>query len=97
MPDSAPSGWSRAQRGLHWWIAALVFAGFALGWLMVNVIPVPHLVGTNPAWFAFLRQTHRLMAILLAAIGAGHAVAAIHHHRRGRNTLAGMWRGPPMD
>jgi cytochrome b561 len=184
MPGKAPSGWSRAQRGLHWWAAALVFTGFALGWLMVGVplsqllikfllyqlhktigltvlalslarllvlarrgrpasdstladwqrraaravhlglyvllflvpalgyltaatapaqvptlflgvIPVPHLVGTNPEWFPFLRQTHRFLAILLAAIGAGHAVAAIHNHLQGRNTLLGMWRGPP--
>ena len=184
MPDKAPSGWSRAQRSLHWWTAALVFTGFALGWLMVGVplsqllikfllyqlhktigltvlalsvarllvlarrgrpewnpmlpdwqqkaakavhrglyvlllvvpalgyliaatapvqiptlflgvIPVPHLVGTNPQWFAFLRQIHRLMAILLATIGAGHAIAAVHNHLRGRSTLTGMWRGQP--
>jgi cytochrome b561 len=167
MPDNPPSGWSRAQRGLHWWSAVLVFTGFALGWLMVGVpvsqllvkfllyqlhktigltvlmlsvarlailarrgrpeldptipdwqqktakgmhrglyvllllvpvlgyltaatapaqvptlflgvIPVPHIVGTNPRWFPLLRQVHRLMAILLAAIGTGHAMAAIH-------------------
>jgi len=184
MPDSPPSGWDRTQRGLHWWTAALVFAGFALGWLMVGVpvsqllakfllyqlhktigltvlalslarlavlarrgrpgwdatipdwqrtaarvvhlglyvllfvvpvlgyltaatapaevptlflgvIPVPNLVGTNPQWFPLLRQVHRFMAILLATIGAGHAVAAIHHHVQGKNTLIRMWRGQP--
>jgi cytochrome b561 len=33
----ALSSWSRAQRRLHWWTAALVSAGFVLAWIMVAV------------------------------------------------------------
>lgn len=34
--DPAP-GWSRLQRRLHWWSAALVLVAFALAWVMVAV------------------------------------------------------------
>jgi cytochrome b561 len=177
-----PAGWSAAQRRLHWWTAALVALGFALGWVMVavplrallakfllyqahktfgllvlgltlarlavrlrrgrpawdaalpawqlraaawmhaalyvlllavpalgyltaatapaqvptlflGVIPVPHLVGTDPAWFAVLRQVHRALAILLVALAAAHALAALANHRRGHRGLVAMWRG----
>ena len=37
MPDDATAGWTRAQRGLHWWTAALIFFAFPLGFVMVAV------------------------------------------------------------
>jgi cytochrome b561 len=176
------SGWSRAQRRLHWSTAVLVVLGFAVAWVMVavplsylllkfllyqlhktigllvlgltlarlplrlwrgrpawprdlpawqlyaagrahlalyllllvvpvlgyftaatapaqvptlflGVINVPHIVGTDPAAFAWLRPLHRALAILLIVLATGHAVAAVAHHRRGRRTLIAMWRG----
>jgi cytochrome b561 len=37
MPPAAVSGWSRAQRRLHWGTPTLVVLGFALAWVMVAV------------------------------------------------------------
>ena len=37
MTGEPPVGWSRLQRRLHWWSAALILAGFALAWVMVAV------------------------------------------------------------
>lgn len=181
MPAESRS-WARAQRRLHWWIAALVLLAFPLGWLMagvplsqlllkfllyqfhktlgllvlamtlarslvrlgrgrpgweehrpdwqrrtagtvhallyallvttpvfgyltaataparvptlfLGVIPVPHLLPPNPAWFPTLRQVHRSLAIALVALATGHALAAVHHHLRGEETLRRMWSG----
>ncbi len=178
----AHAGWRTAQRRLHWWTAALVGLGFALGWVMVavplrallekfllyqahktlgllvlgltlarlavrlrrgrpawdaalpawqrrlagamhaalyglllvvpalgyltaatapaqvptlflGVIPVPHLVATDPAWFAVLRPMHRALAILLVALAAAHALAALVNQVRGHRGLVAMWRG----
>jgi len=41
-----------AQRKLHWWTAALVLLGCAIGWLMV-VVPFRHLLAKF-----FLYQLH---------------------------------------
>ena len=61
--------------------------------LFLGVIPVPHLVGTDPAWFAVLRQMHRALAILLVALATAHALAALANHLRGHRGLVAMWRG----
>ena len=58
-----------------------------------GVIPVPHLVGTDLAWFAVLRQVHRALAILLVALATAHALAALANHLRGHRGLVAMWRG----
>ncbi len=177
-------GWSRAQRALHWWVAALVLLGFGLGWVMVAlpfslllgkflayqlhktlgltvaalvlwrlalrwrrgrpppdpgmpawqrraaaaghaalyallllvpllglltadtaafqvptlflfVLPVPALLGPDPAQFALLRTLHWIAASLLVALAAGHALAALRHHVQGSPVLRRMWRAPP--
>lgn len=182
MRAEAPVTWNRAQRGLHWWTAALVLLAFPLGWLMVavplrellvkfllyqlhktlgilvfalaavriavrarrgrpawdhdlpawqrraagavhallyalllatpalgyltaatapaqvptlffGVISIPHPLAPDAARFAVLRQVHRGFAILMVVLAAGHAAASAHNHRRGRATLARMWRG----
>lgn len=182
MRAETPVAWTRAQRGLHWWTAALVLLAFPLGWLMVamplrellvkfllyqihktlgilifalvavriavratrgrpawdqdlpawqrraasamhgllyalllttpalgyltaatapaqvptlffGVISIPHLLAPDAARFAILRQVHRTFAILVVVLAAGHAAASVHNHRRGRSTLARMWRG----
>lgn len=176
----AAEAFSRAQRRLHWWTAALVAGGFALGFVMVAVplrdlltkfllfqlhktlglivlgavlwrlglrlrlgrpaaelpawearmagfgqavlyalllavpvlgylaactapagiptlflwvIPVPALLGPDPALYPLLRAIHRAAAIALVALAAGHALAALRHHLRGRRVLTRMWRG----
>jgi cytochrome b561 len=61
--------------------------------LFLGVIPVPHLVGTDPAWFAILRQVHLALALLLVLLALGHALMAVRHHRTGDRTLVRMWRG----
>jgi cytochrome b561 len=52
--------------------------------LFLLVIPVPHIVGPDPDWFAVLRQAHRAAAILLVTLAAGHAAMAIGHWWRDR-------------
>ena len=182
MVVEPPTGWSRAQRGLHWTMAALVLLAVPLGVLMVGlpfrelllkfmlyqlhktigltvflcalaqlvlhrrrgrpaweaglpawqigaatamhaalfgllvavpalgyltaatapakiptlflgVLPIPHVVATDPAWFAVLRQVHLALALLLVLLACGHALMAVRHHLGGRDTLVRMWRG----
>ena len=44
--DPAP-GWSRLQRTLHWWTAALVLTAFPLGWISAPDYAHLHAVVTN--------------------------------------------------
>lgn len=61
--------------------------------LFLGVIPVPHIVGTSEYRFGVLRRIHVVLASLLVLLAAGHALAAIHHHRAGRAILVRMLRG----
>jgi cytochrome b561 len=61
--------------------------------LFLGMVPVPHIVGTDPAWFAVLRQVHLALAVLLVLLAVGHALTAVHHHRAGGRTLVRMWCG----
>lgn len=61
--------------------------------LFLGVIPVPHLVGTDAAWFGVLREVHFALAMMLVLLAAGHALMAVCHHRQGKATLMRMWRG----
>ena len=61
--------------------------------LFLGVIPVPHVVGTDPAWFSVLRQVHLGLAALLVLLAFGHALMAVRHHLAGDRTLVRMWRG----
>ncbi|HEX5327675.1 MAG TPA: cytochrome b/b6 domain-containing protein [Acetobacteraceae bacterium] len=61
--------------------------------LFLLVVPVPHMVGADAAWFGILRLLHLGCAITLMVLAAMHAVAAVHHHVRGRAVLIAMWRG----
>jgi cytochrome b561 len=104
--DAALPPWQhRAAAWMHAALYGLLLVVPALGYLtaatapaqvptlFLGVIPVPHLVGTDPAWFAVLRQVHRALAILLVALAATHALAALANHRRGQRGLVAMWRG----
>jgi cytochrome b561 len=61
--------------------------------LFLFVLPVPNIVGSDPALFAVLRPLHRAAAILLVACALAHAGFAFYQHRRGGLTLRRMWRG----
>jgi cytochrome b561 len=95
----------RAASWMHVALYALALAVPVLGYftaataparvptLFLLVIPIPHVVGPSEAGFDVLRAVHRAAAILLVLLALGHAAAAVHNHRRGRATLARMWRG----
>ena len=60
--------------------------------LFLGVLPIPHVLAPNAALFGVLQPVHRWSAILLVALACGHALAALHNHRRGSATLRRMWR-----
>jgi cytochrome b561 len=61
--------------------------------LFLGVLPVPHIVGTNPALYARLHPVHLWLALLLAGLACGHAFMAWRHHRAGLPTLRQLWKG----
>ena len=106
--DSGLPGWQRrAASAVHATLFGLLLVTPFLGYLtaatapariptlFLGIIPVPHVVGTDPAWYAVLRQVHLGLALLLVVLAFGHALMALHHHRGGSDTLARMWRGRP--
>ena len=75
MTAEAPAGWTRLQRRLHWWSAALIVAGFALAWAMVAV-PRSDLLAKF-----LLYQAHKTIGLTVLALAMWRlAVRA----RRGR-------------
>ncbi len=61
--------------------------------LFLLVLPVPAVIGPDPSWYAVLRVVHRWAAVTLIVLAAGHGLAALRHHRRGRAVLRRMWGG----
>ncbi len=100
-----PEWQRRAARSMHIMLYALLLLVPVLGYftaalaparvptLFLGLISVPHLLSPDAYWFAAVRQAHRWTAVLLVAAAAGHAGAALEHHRRGRPVLKRMW-GP---
>jgi len=105
LGGDVPRWQRRAAPRVHAALFVLVIATPCLGYLtaatapariptlFLGVIPVPHVVGTHPAWFGVLRQIHLAFAIVLVGLAGGHAAAALHHHWKGHDTLMRMWRG----
>ena len=62
MPAEVPAGWSRGQRRLHWWSAALIVAGFALAWPMV-ALPLDQLLAKF-----LLYQAHKTIGLTVLAL-----------------------------
>ncbi|HYZ32416.1 MAG TPA: cytochrome b/b6 domain-containing protein, partial [Crenalkalicoccus sp.] len=106
--DSGLPGWQRrAASAVHATLFGLLLVTPFLGYLtaatapariptlFLGIIPVPHIVGTDPAWYAVLRQVHLGLALLLVVLAFGHALMALHHHRAGNDTLVRIWRGRP--
>ena len=103
--DDVPGWQQRAAPRVHAALFVLMVATPCLGYLtaatapvaiptlFLGVIPVPHVVGTDPAWFQVLRQVHMASAMALLVLVCGHAGAALHHHWNGHDTLVGMLRG----
>lgn len=104
-PDWDPhmAAWQRrAAWSMHAMLYVLLLAVPAIGYLtaalaparvptlFLGLIPIPHLVSPDAGWFAVIRQVHRWAAILLVTAAAGHAGAALEHHRRGRPVLRRM-------
>jgi cytochrome b561 len=68
MPNEGAGGWSGAQRRLHWWTAALIFAALPLGFLMVAV-PLADLL--EKFLLYQLHKTIGITVLLLAAARLG--------------------------
>lgn len=95
----------RAAAAVHAALFALLLVVPVLGYLsaaaaplripmlLLGIIPVPHVIGTDAAAFAVLRNVHLALAVLLVMLALGHAAMALHHHRRGRLVLTRMLRG----
>jgi cytochrome b561 len=62
MPPTEPPAWSRAQRRLHWWSAALVFLGALVAVAMVRV-PLVWLLEKF-----LLYQLHKTIGVTVAAL-----------------------------
>jgi len=105
LGDDVPSWQRRAAPRVHAALFVLMVATPCLGYLtaatapariptlFLGVIPIPHIVGTDPAAFRVLRQVHLASAMVLVVLACGHAAAALHHHWKGHDTLIHMWRG----
>ena len=104
-PDGDLPPWQRRAAGaVHAVLFALLLAVPALGYLsaaaapvriptiVFGLVPVPHVIGPDPAAFAVLRRVHLALALLLLTLVAGHAAMALRHHIHGRDTLRQMLR-----
>jgi cytochrome b561 len=74
-PADPPASWSKAQRVIHWTIAALVGLGFAIGLYMVG-LPFRELLQKF-----LLYQLHKTIGITVLALAVTQIVL---HARRGR-------------
>ncbi len=100
-----PAWQRRAARRVHLLLYVLLLVTPLLGYvtaataparvptLFLGLIRVPHILSTDPFWFAILRSAHRWAAILLVLLACLHASAAVHNHFRGTSTLRRMWTG----
>lgn len=90
MPAAMP-GWQRiASVGIHHLIYLLLLAIPLSGWLMSSakgfqtvwfgVLPLPDLVGKNPALGDFLKEVHEALNFSLLALVVVHVAAALKHH-----------------
>lgn len=104
--DAGLSEWQQnAARRAHAALYVLLFTVPVLGYfvactapigiptLFLGVLPVPAIVGESERWFPILLNLHRAAAIALVLLAAGHAAAALQHHRRGLGVLRRMWSG----
>jgi cytochrome b561/polyisoprenoid-binding protein YceI len=89
-----PDGMSRFERiganASHHLLYGLLFAVPLVGWAMssaknysvswFNLVALPNLVAPNDALFEIFKETHEVLAFLLAGVAILHALAALRHH-----------------
>ncbi len=101
--DPAVPAWQRrAAAAGHAALYALLIAVPVLGYLsastapgqietvMFLLVPIPHVLEPDEALYERIRAVHQLAAWALVLLAAGHAAAAVAHHRRGQATLRAM-------
>jgi len=95
--DAVLPPWQRrAAATMHMLLYVLLATVPALGYLtaasapvnvptlLLGVVPVPHVIGPDAAWFAAVRPLHRTAALALATLACLHALAALHNALRRR-------------
>ena len=90
LPATISRAMQRAAHAGHALIYVLMAAIPLTGWLMSSakgfqtvyfgVLPIPDLLAKDKALGETLQQVHYALALLLAAVVAGHAAAALKHH-----------------
>ncbi len=90
LPDSMSKILQRASQAGHLALYLLMIAIPVSGWLMSSakgfqtvwfgVLPIPDLIGRNRELGDLLALVHQALALLLAALVAGHVAAALKHH-----------------
>lgn len=89
-----PDGMSRFERigaqASHHLLYGLLFAVPLVGWAMssaknysvswFNLFALPNLVAPDDALFEIFKETHEILAFLLAGVAILHALAALRHH-----------------
>lgn len=101
-----PAWQRRAANTVHALLYVLLLVQPLSGWLFssaagrqvvyLNLIPLPNLIGRNPALGALFKEVHDTCGALLAAIIALHVLAALKHEFADHDgTLRRMlrWRG----
>jgi cytochrome b561 len=58
--------------------------------VMFLLVPIPHVLEPDEATYEAVRALHQALAWTLVVLAAGHAAAALAHHRRGHRVLARM-------
>jgi cytochrome b561 len=105
-PEAAMPPWQRraaaaGQAALYALLLLVPLLGYlaastapgAIGTTLFLVIPVPHLLAPDAALYALIRPLHQGAAWALVGLAAGHAAAAVAHHRRGHGVLRAMLGG----
>ena len=102
-PLPMPRWQQRAAQIVHVLLYVLLLGQPLSGWLFssaagrqvvyLNLIPLPNLIGRNPAASAIFKELHDTCGVLLAALVAVHVLAALKHHFVDRDdTLRRMLR-----
>ena len=102
-PVPMPLWQRRTANAVHALLYVFLLVQPLSGWLFssaagrqvvyLNLIPLPNLIGRNPAAGALLKETHDTCGALLAALVAVHVLAALKHHFIDRDdTLRRMLR-----
>ena len=105
-PVPMPVWQRRAANAVHALLYVLLLVQPLSGWLFssaagrqvvyLNLIPLPNLIGRNPAAAALFKELHETCGAVLAAVVAVHVLAALKHHLVDRDdTLRRMLRWRP--